>query len=150
MTQDNKNEEEEYSSYNRPAENESTLIKRPSLFVIRGILQNVNKGIDHKARFHELATCTPELRNRGKLIQYLKLLVDELGWLEKKGEVRSTPWNPASRNYRHRRWTVSWYHITHLGKSFLELFPTPELTEEEELPTPEQQEKNWKEWLGQE
>lgn len=146
MTQDNENEN---NSHNHLVEGESAKLKRPSLFVIRGILESVNKGIDHRARFKELATCTPELLNRGKLIQYLKLLVDELGWLEKKDEVRSTPWNPASRSYHQRQWTVSWYHLTPLGNSFLELFCTPRVVEEQ-LPSPEQQAKNWKEWLGQE
>jgi hypothetical protein len=126
----------------------SARLKRPSLFVIRGIIDTVDKSIDHRARFDELVKCTPELRNRGKMIQYLKLLVDELGWLERKEELRKTRWNPMSLNRRERRWTVAYYCITQLGRSFLELFPTPRVLEED-LPTPEQQEKNWKEWLGQ-
>ena len=129
---------------------ESARLKRPSLFVIRGIIDTVDKSIDHRARFDELARCTPELRNRGKMIQYLKLLVDELGWLEKKDELRSTRRNPAGANQRGRQWTVAYYGVTHLGRSFLELFPSPRVLEDEkeDLPTPEQQERNWKEWLG--
>ncbi len=148
MMSNNENVDGEERCHDQPTEN--ALIKRPSLFVIEGILQSVNKGINHRARFQEIAKCTPELRNRGKLVQYLKLLVDELGWLEKKDEVNSTPWNPA-RNFRRRRWTVSWYTITTLGKSFLELFPAKAVEEEEDegLPTPEEQARNWKEWLGE-
>jgi hypothetical protein len=130
---------------------ESARLKRPSLFVIRGIIDTVDKSIDHRARFGDLARCTPELRNRGKMIQYLKLLVDELGWLEKKDELRSTRRNLVRANRRERQWTVAYYVVTNPGRSFLELFPSHRVLEDEEddLPTPEQQERNWKEWLGQ-
>jgi len=123
-------------------------LKRTSLFIIRGILEGVNRSVDHKARFLEIATCTPELRNRKKMLAYLKLLVEELGWLERKEQVERTRWNPIKTNYRNRRWTVSWYSLTTSGKKFLELFPSPLVheVEDEKLPTPEEQARNWKEW----
>ncbi len=110
---------------------------RPSLYVIRGLLETVEKSPDHKERFLTLATCTPELRNRGKLIQYLRLLVEDLGWLEKEEEIRRTSWNPKAKSLR--RWTVYWYSITQAGRTFLELFPKPRLLEDtKDVPSPEQ------------
>ncbi len=122
--------------------------------MIKGILESVDKGKDHRARFLEIAIYTPELRNRKRLDAYLKLLVEELGWLEKKEQVQKTRRNPLNQNYRYRQWIVSWYSLTDLGSTFLELFPAPRVEghrveeEEERLPSPEEQEKNWKEWLG--
>lgn len=108
---------------NNQPENGSGKIKRPSLFVIKGILEKVDKTNGHRVRFQELARSTAELRNREKLIQYLNLLVSDLGWLEKKNEPQKTRWNPTKTNYHSRRWKVSWYYITDLGRSFLGLFP---------------------------
>ncbi len=124
-------------------------IRRPSLFVIRGILDNVVRGNDHTARFQDLAKCTPELRNRMKLLQYLKLLVTDLGWLEIEG-VKMSRTNPTRRR-RERHWKLSRYRITDLGKSFLQLFPYARVLPpaDDGLPSPEEQAKNWKEWLGE-
>jgi hypothetical protein len=118
--------------------------------VIRCIIDTIAKSNGQRVRFDELAKCTPELRNRGKMIQYLKLLVDELGWIDKKDEVRNTRRN-MRMNRCDRYWTVAYYGATHLGKSFLTLFPSPRVLEDDErdLPTPEQQEKNRKESIGQ-
>ena len=92
------------------------------------------------------------VRNRKKMAAYLNLLVEELGWLERKEHVERTRWNPRKENCRQRRWTVSWCSITTPGRKFLELFPSPrveeEVVEDEQLPTPEEQARNWKEWLG--
>jgi hypothetical protein len=98
--------------------------------MIRGILDNVDRGNDRTDRFQDLAKCTPELRNRMKVLQYLKLLVTDLGWLEMEG-VKMSRSNPTRRRWRY--WKLSRYRITDLGKG---------------LPTPEEQERNWKEWLG--
>ncbi|MDG6905563.1 MAG: hypothetical protein JRN20_07255 [Nitrososphaerota archaeon] len=112
-------------------------LKRPSLYVIRGLLETVERAPDHKERFLTLATCTPELQNRGRLIQYLRLLVEDLGWLEKKEETRRTSWTPKSKSLR--RWTVSWYSMTQAGRTFLGLFPEPRILEDtEDAPFPEQ------------
>ena len=111
-------------------------IKRPSLFVIRGILEYVNKGKGCKARFQEIARSTPELRNRAKLVQYLKLLVEDLWWLEKKEEIQKTPWNPTKSSFIERRWKVSWYRITDSGRLFLESFPKVVDSSEEDRPEP--------------
>ncbi len=128
------------------------MMQRASLFTIRAILLSVDKGSERsqKARFTEIAFCTPELRNRKRITQYLRLLVDELGWLEKKQEARKTRFNPVKNQARHRQWTVSFYCLTESGKAFLELFPSdlvipaPRAQEDDEdLPTPEEQARNW-------
>ncbi len=106
-------------------------IKRPSLFVVKGILECVNKGKGCKARFQEIARSTPELRNRAKLTQYLKLLVNDLWWLEKRDEIQKTPWNPTKSSFIERRWKVSWYRITDSGRLFLESFPKVDSSGEE-------------------
>ena len=117
MTQGNNDEP------NDLRENTTIKIKRSSLFVINGILESVEMGKGHRARFQEIARLTPELRNRGKLVQYLKLLIDDLWWLEKKEEIQKTRWNPKKSTYVPRRWNVYWYRVTDRGKLFLELFP---------------------------
>lgn len=98
--------------------------KQPSLFVIKGILESVYKGTgyNHRARYSELATCTPEIRNRKRLGEYLNLLTEDLGWLEKKEELTSSVYNPISRSQR-KKWYESWYYLTPKGTTFISLFP---------------------------
>lgn len=98
--------------------------RQPSLFVIKGILESVYKGsgYSHRARYSELANYTPELRNRKDLGEYLRLLTEELGWLERREESASSAYNPRSRSER-KRWYESWYYLTPKGSSFLSLFP---------------------------
>lgn len=92
--------------------------------MIKGILESVYKGsgYNHRARYSELAACTPELRNRKRLGEYLKLLTEDLGWLEKKEELTSSAYNPMSRSQT-KRWYESWYHLTPKGSTFVSLFP---------------------------
>lgn len=88
--------------------------------MIKGILENVHRGT-HRARFSELALSTPEMRNRKKLGEYLKFLV-EIGWLERRGEQRESPYNLTSRRAS-REWVESWYYLTEKGETLLSLFP---------------------------
>ena len=72
-------------------------------------------------------------------------------WLERNEEVRNTPWNPMRRTRRERRWIEAYYTLSARGRSFLALFPDPRVLpdEEEDLPTSEEQARNWKEWIGE-
>lgn len=99
--------------------------------MIKGILQSVYNGSAqrHKARFSELAFATPEMRNRKKLGEYLKLLVNELGWLEKREELKTSPYVPR-RTRPDRKWVESWYYLTDKGRTFISLFPPQEEEEE--------------------
>jgi hypothetical protein len=149
--QEEKNEDEQDS---KAKENEGRLLQRPSLFVILGILNVVKTSPQKKVRFAQLACCTPELRNRNRIVLYLRFLVEELGWLEKREETHSTLWNPT-KNTPMKQWKVSFYTLSELGVQFLSLFPrksgippqspedNPAGADDEGLPSPEEQAKNW-------
>ncbi len=82
-----------------------------------------------KQKFSELAFATPEIRNCKKLKEYLDFLVNDLGWLEVREEVKKSPYNPR-RTRPIARWKVSYYYLTDKGSTFLSLFPS---AEEEEI-----------------
>jgi predicted transcriptional regulator len=101
-------------------------LKHPGLFVIRSVLETVEKAPLHRARFNQLAFRTTDLRNRTSMSQYLKLLV-KLGWLSKeriaqrsgaivkRGRAKSSNANKKSN-------ATYYYEITRKGKDFLSLF----------------------------
>ena len=110
-------------------------LARPSLFAIWGILHKVDYSVGHKVRFAELARCTPELRNRNKMVAYVKFLIDELAWLEAGKETKETLYNPFNSQARFRRWAVTYYSLSEKGRIFLELFPKKDsIAQEEEEP----------------
>lgn len=101
--------------------NSRTMLKRPSLFVIKGILETIQKSPNHQARFSLISYATPELRNKKKLKGYLSLLL-ELDWLRKENGMMTTPYNPLKKAPSSKR-VEMWYSLTDKGRAFLELFP---------------------------
>lgn len=129
------------------------MILKPSLFIIQKILDGIKRS-GGKARFTKIAyLASPTLRSERRLEDYLSLLL-ELGWLSQQEEKQSTLWNPILTR-RMRTWNVAFYHLTKSGQSFLSLFPKdvaekvlPKLESEDEgIPSPEEQQRNYDEWL---
>jgi predicted transcriptional regulator len=98
------------------AEKTKPTMRRPSLFVIKELLQEIRKaGMDEKfsmATFNFLAG--PPISNRQDLSRYLNLLI-ELGWAVKK----------ERKDFMGER---TFYEITERGTRFLRLFPKKPVT----------------------
>jgi hypothetical protein len=115
------------------------------LFVVYRLLKSIDGGIDHQRRISDV-----QLRNWKSLKGYLLLLL-ELKWIESFEREESTRYNYVKPGRESRHWKVTWYRLTENGKQFLSLFPkdlastkiVPVIEEEEELPNPQEQAKNW-------
>jgi hypothetical protein len=133
------NDDDELTAREKDTEiDDKKSLARPSLFAIWGILHKVDYSVGHKVRFAELARCTPELRNRNKMVAYVKFLIEELAWLEAGKETKETLYNPFNSQARFRRWAVTYYSLSEKGKIFLELFPKKDsIAQEEEEKEPQ-------------
>ncbi|HKW05068.1 MAG TPA: hypothetical protein VJN71_07210 [Nitrososphaerales archaeon] len=130
--------------------------RKASFFIIREILYQINHSLGRKAGFSQLSRLVSLfLRSERRLKEYLDLLSNEFGWLESFEETKSTPWTPFLTAPT-RRWKVSCYRLSESGRQFLSLFPQDlalpleirlKIEVDDGIPTPEQQQRNYEEWL---
>ncbi len=112
-------------------------LKRPNLFVVKGILEFVKDqdedskaGLTTYSDFAEFSKGTT--KNRRDLAAYLRLLCDDLGWLKREGQQL-----PSSHDGGWGWKILKTYVVTAKGKTFLSLFPDEEQNKKPQGPSTE-------------